>query len=135
MLSYLRQTSPVRVAIFLILIVTCFRFWYATRVGLVADEAYYWLWAKHPALSYRDKGPMVAWLIWMGTKMFGNTVFGIRFFGILLSSATGLVIFKLAKQLYDERTALWCLLMALLVPEMALGSLLMTIDTPSVFCW
>src|SRR5215469_12325734 len=135
MLSYLRQTSPVRVAIFLILIVTCFRFWYATRVGLVADEAYYWLWAKHPALSYRDKGPMVAWLIWLGTKMFGDTVFGIRFFAVVLSSATGWLIFTLARRLYDERTALWCLLMALVIPEMAVGSILMTIDTPSVFFW
>lgn len=135
MLSYLRQTSPVRIAIFLLLIVTCFRFWYATRVGLVADEAYYWLWAKHPALSYRDKGPAVAWLIWLGAKIFGDTVFGIRFFAVVLSSATGWLIFALARRLYDERTALWCLLMALVIPEMAVGSILMTIDTPSVFFW
>jgi 4-amino-4-deoxy-L-arabinose transferase-like glycosyltransferase len=131
----LRRLSPVQIVALLLVIVTGFRLWYSTQIGLVADEAYYWLWAQHPALSYRDKGPMVAWLIWAGTKMFGNTVFGIRFFGVLLSSAAGLVIFKLAKQLYDERTALWCLLMALLVPELAVGSLLMTIDTPSVFCW
>lgn len=134
MLSYFRQ-SPVRIAIFLLLIVTCFRFWYSTRVGLVADEAYYWLWAKHPALSYRDKGPAVAWLIWLGTKMFGDTVFGVRFFAVVLSSATGWIIFALARRLYDDRTALWCLLMALVIPEMAVGSILMTIDTPSVFFW
>lgn len=135
MLASLRRLSPVQIAALLLLIVTAFRLWYVTQVGLVADEAYYWLWAQHPAWSYRDKGPMVAWLIWVGTKIFGNTVFGIRFFGVLLSSATGLLIFKLAKQLYDEHTAMWCLVMALLIPEMAIGSLLMTIDTPSVFCW
>lgn len=135
MFSSLRQASPVRIAIVLLFAVTCFRLWYATRVGLVADEAYYWLWAQHPALSYRDKGPGVAWIIWLGIKLFGNTVFGIRFFGVLLSSATGWLIFALARRLYDERTALWCLLLALVIPEMAVGSILMTIDTPSVFFW
>ena len=131
----LRHASPTRLAVLLIFILTIFRLWYATQIGLVADEAYYWLWAKHPDLSYRDKGPVVAWFIWLGTKMFGNTVFGIRFFGVLLSSGTGWIIFALARRLYDERTAFWCLLMALAVPEMAVGSILMTIDTPSVFFW
>ena len=133
--SFLRHISPTRLAFFLIFTVTIFRLWYSTQIGLVADEAYYWLWAKHPALSYRDKGPVVAWFIWLGIKMFGNTVFGIRFFGVLLSSATGWIIYMLARRLYDERTAFWCLLMALAVPEMAVGSILMTIDTPSVFFW
>src|SRR5215469_3381887 len=135
MLSSLRQASPTRLAVFLIIVLTLFRLWYSTQIGLVADEAYYWLWAKHPALSYRDKGPLVAWFIWLGTKMFGDTVFGIRFFAVLLSSATGWLIFLLARRLYDERTAIWCLLMALVIPEMAVGSIIMTIDTPSVFFW
>jgi len=135
MLASLRRLRPTQIAVLLIFIVTCLRLWYSTRVGLVADEAYYWLWAKHPALSYRDKGPMVAWIIWLGVKMFGNTVFGIRFFAVILSSAIGWLIFVLARRLYGERTALWCLLMALFIPEMAIGSILMTIDTPSVFFW
>ena len=46
---------------------------------LVPDEAYYWLWSKHLAASYRDKGPAIGWTIALGTKLFGNTVFGIRF--------------------------------------------------------
>jgi 4-amino-4-deoxy-L-arabinose transferase-like glycosyltransferase len=133
--AFLRNASPTRLAVFLIAILTLFRLWYATQIGLVADEAYYWLWARHPALSYRDKGPLVAWFIWLGIKMFGNTVFGIRFFAVLLSSGTGWLIFLLARRLYDERTALWCLLMALVIPEMAVGSIIMTIDTPSVFFW
>ncbi len=133
MLSFLRQASPTRLAVFLIFVLTLFRLWYSTQVGLIADEAYYWLWAKHPALSYRDKGPLVAWFIWLGVKMFGNTIFGIRFFAVLLSSATGWLIFVLARRLYDERTALWCLLMALVIPIMAVGSIIMTIDTLSVF--
>lgn len=135
MLLSLRQARPVRIAIILIAAITVFRFWYSTQIGLVADEAYYWLWAKHLALSYRDKGPGVAWIIAVGIKMFGNTVFGIRFFAVVISSATGWLIFVLARRLYDDWTALWCLMIALIIPEMAVGSIIMTIDTPSVFFW
>ena len=133
--SFLRNTSPTRLAIFLILAVVGYRFWFATQIGLVADEAYYWLWSKHLAASYRDKGPAIAWTIALGTKMFGNTVFGIRFFAVLLSGGVGWLVFILARRLYDERTALWCLLVALVMPILAVGSILMTIDSLSVFFW
>ena len=135
MLSFLRTTSPTRLAIFLILAVVGYRFWFATQIGLVADEAYYWLWSKHLAASYRDKGPAIAWTIALGTRMFGDTVFGIRFFAVLLSGGVGWLIFVLARRLYDERTALWCLLVAFVMPILAVGSILMTIDSLSVFFW
>ena len=135
MLSLLRQISPLRLAIFLLFALTCYRLWFITQMQLVPDEAYYWLWSKHLAASYRDKGPGIAWTIALGTKMFGNTVFGIRFFAVMLSTATGALIFLLARRLYDDRTALWCLLVASVMPLMAVGSILMTIDSLSVFFW
>jgi len=135
MLAFLRLTSPVRLAIFLLLGVTCYRFWFVTRLNLVPDEAYYWLWSKHLAASYRDKGPAIAWTIALGTKLFGHTVFGIRFFAVFLSTATGGLLFLFARRLYDDRTALWCVLMGLVMPIVAVGSILMTIDSLSVFFW
>jgi 4-amino-4-deoxy-L-arabinose transferase-like glycosyltransferase len=135
MLSFLRQTSPLRLAIFLLFALTCYRLWFITQMQLVPDEAYYWLWSKHLAASYRDKGPGVAWTIALGTKLFGNTVFGIRFFAVMLSTATGALIFLLARRLYDDRAALWSLLVAAVMPIVAVGSILMTIDSLSVFFW
>jgi hypothetical protein len=118
-----------------LLVVTLFRLWFATRIELVPDEAYYWLWSKHLAASYRDKGPAIAWTIALGTWLFGDTVFGIRFFAVLLSTATGWLIFSLARRLYGDRTALWCLGVALVMPLFAVGAILMTIDSLSVFSW
>lgn len=115
--------------------ITLFRLWYITQLGLVSDEAYYWLWSKHLAASYTDKGPAIAWIIAAGTKVFGDTPFGIRWLGVLLSAGTGWEIFRLARRLFDERTALWSLVVALVIPLFGVGSVLMTIDTPSVFCW
>jgi hypothetical protein len=126
---------PAHVALFGLAALTLFRLWYSTRLDLVPDEAYSWLWSKHLAASYRDKGPGVAWMIALGTLLFGDTVFGIRALGVLLSAATGWQLFVLARRLYDERTALWCLAVATVMPLFAVGSILMTIDTPSVFFW
>ena len=135
MLSFLRQTSPVRLVIFILFALTCYRFWFATYLELVPDEAYYWLWSKHLAASYRDKGPAIGWTIALGTKLFGNTVFGIRFFAVILSTGISALLFLLARRMYDDRVGLWCVVLASVIPMMAVGSILMTIDSLSVFFW
>ena len=135
MRSCLRQISPVHLAIVLLLAVTGYRVWFSMRLELVPDEAYYWLWSQHLAASYRDKGPAIAWIIALGTRLFGDTVFGIRVFAVMLSTGSSWMLFMLARRLYDDRIALWCLLMATVTPLLAVGSILMTIDTLSVFFW
>jgi 4-amino-4-deoxy-L-arabinose transferase-like glycosyltransferase len=126
---------PVHVAWLGVTLVTLFRLWYSCRFDLVPDEAYFWVWSKHFALSYRDKGPLVAWTIAVGTTLFGDTVFGVRFFAVLLSAGTAFQLFRLAQRLYDDRTALWCLGVATIIPLLCIGSILMTIDPLSVFFW
>jgi len=116
-------------------LLTLFRLWFSCRYDLVPDEAYYWVWSKHFALSYRDKGPLVAWTISVGTALFGDTVLGVRFFAVLLSAGTSYQLYRLAQRLYDEPTALWCLGVATLIPLFCIGSILMTIDPLSVFFW
>jgi 4-amino-4-deoxy-L-arabinose transferase-like glycosyltransferase len=116
-------------------LLTLLRLWYVTRLELAADEAYYWVWSKHLAASYRDKGPAIAWTIALSRMLFGETLLGIRFFGVLLGTGTAWELYRLGRRLYDERTAVWCLIVALLLPLFAVGSVLMTIDSLSVFFW
>src|SRR6516162_9152750 len=120
--------SPTQVVWLGVALLTVFRFWFACRYDLIPDEAYYWVWSKHFALSYRDKGPLVAWTILVGTKLFGDTVFGVRFFAVVLSAGTAYQMYRLAQRLYDEATALWCLGVTALIPLLCIGSILMTID-------
>ena len=47
--------------------VTLLRGFAAWKVPLTGDEAYYWEWAKHLALGYADRPPMVAYLIFRST--------------------------------------------------------------------
>ncbi|MEI8340659.1 MAG: glycosyltransferase family 39 protein [Verrucomicrobiota bacterium] len=122
-------------AAILVIAVTLFRFWFCTRLELVGDEAYYWYCSRHLDLSFFDKGPGAAATIAVGTWLFGNTVFGVRFFAVMLSMATGLALFAFAKMLFTPKIGFRALVLALLIPLFAVGSILMTIDPLSVFFW
>src|SRR5258708_8356820 len=110
-----------------------YRLLYCTHLELVGDEAYYWLWSRHLDICYLDKGPVIAWIIAAGTALFGQTVFGIRFFAVILSSATGIGIYLLARRLFSDRVALWALIMAVGGFLFFLGAILLTIFIPFVF--
>ncbi|HEY0790397.1 MAG TPA: glycosyltransferase family 39 protein [Chthoniobacterales bacterium] len=118
-----------------LLLVTTFRLFYINHLELVGDEAYYWLWSRHPDICYLDKGPVIAWFIMLGTSLFGQTVFGVRFFAVLLAAGTGAAMFGLARRLFSARVGFFTVVLAAVVPLYAVGSVLMTIDTVYLFFW
>lgn len=132
---FLNTTSRLWILSVVVIGVTFFRFWYATQLELTGDEAYYWYCSHHLDWSFFDKGPGAAGTIFLSTHVFGDTVFGIRFFAVLLSAATGIGLFVLASMLYQEQVAFWTLIVALCMPLYAVGSILMTIDPLSIFFW
>src|ERR1700719_2075715 len=83
-----------------LLAVTLYRLWYSTQLELVGDEAYYWLWSRRLDMAYLDKGSVIAWFIAAGTACFGQTLFGVRFFAVILSTAAGIGFFFLARRLF-----------------------------------
>ena len=90
-----RGYSALRWAVIILTGITLFRFWLTTRLELVPDEAYYWLWSENLALSYRDKGPLIGWTIALSTWLFDDTAFAIRFFAVALGTGIGWQIFRL----------------------------------------
>lgn len=52
--------------------------------GIFQDEAYYWLWGQHPALSYFDHPPLNAWLQGLAGALLGWNKFALRI-GVALS--------------------------------------------------
>lgn len=51
---------------------------FAIKVELTFDEAYYWIYSEYLSWGYFDHPPMVAWIIKLGTMIFGNTELGVR---------------------------------------------------------
>lgn len=102
---------------------------------LSPDEAYYWDWSRHLSWGYYSKPPMVAWLMALFTKLFGNNETGVRLPAALLS-VTGLwFVYKLAREFYSERAAKWTLLAAIAAPGSVAMSFIMTIDAPLICFW
>jgi len=104
-------------------------------LDLSFDEAMYWEYSRRLAMSYYEKGPLIAWIISLGTTIFGNTNFGVRVFAVLLSALSSIFVFKAGKQLYDEKTGFLSAVIFQLVPLFNAQSILMTIDAPYLFFW
>src|ERR1700689_1814397 len=62
----------------MVAVLTVLRFLLCGVIELLPEEAYYWTYAQHPAFGYFDHPPMVAWIITMGSTLFGHTAFGVR---------------------------------------------------------
>src|SRR5439155_316273 len=67
------------------------------RIELSEDEAYQWLWAKHPALSYYRKPPLIASTQLVGTTPWGDNAFGVRFFSPVIPAAVSFSLWKPAR--------------------------------------
>ncbi len=95
-----------------LLLLTVVRAIYASSIDLRTDEAYYWTWSKENVLSFLDHPPMISWLIWLGTAIFGDTNFGARFGGLLAMLATQIVLADIVRRVtHDVRAVVLALLM------------------------
>ena len=100
---------------------------------LSADEAYYWLWSRHLAVGYFDHPPAIAYVIRFGTLLFGDTSFGVRFGGTLLSLPASWLVWRSAKILTDDDgiAARACLFFNLTL-MIAAETMAATPDAPSI---
>src|SRR6185312_2478233 len=76
-------------------------------ITLSEDEAYQWIWSKHLALSYYSKPLMIALTQWLGTHIWGDTVFGVRFFAPVLGAITSICLFRFLAKVANVREAFW----------------------------
>src|SRR5579871_4307899 len=75
------------------------------QVQLIPEETYYWNYAQHPALSYLDHPPMVAWLIRAGTALLGDTEVGVRLGALLSAAVASFFVFRLTRNLFGPASA------------------------------
>jgi len=121
---------PLVVAALVIAAMTVLRIVYASAIELRTDEAYYWTWSKEAALSFLDHPPGIAWLIRFGTAIFGDTVLGVRFGGIVAMLVMQLLLADMVRRLTHDVRAI---VVAVLMPEAALYyGLLMAKVAPDV---
>lgn len=105
------------------------------KLDLSEDEAYQWIWSKHLALSYYSKPLLIACTQFLGTSLWGDTVFGVRFFSPIIAATISFLMLRFLARTVNARAAFWVALLPLTVPLFVLGSTLMTIDPLSVLFW
>ena len=104
-------------------------------IELSRDEAYQWLWSKHLALSYYSKPPLIAYTQFLGTTLFGDTAFGVRFFAPVIAALLSLIVLRFFAREANTRAGFFLLLIITATPLMSVGAVLMTIDPLSVLFW
>jgi len=104
-------------------------------IELSQDEAYQWVWSKHPALSYYSKPPMIAYAQWLSTAIWGDTAFGVRFFSPVIGALLGGLLLRWMAGFVAGRTAFWLVLILQATPLLTVGTTLLTIDPLLVLFW
>jgi membrane-associated phospholipid phosphatase len=102
---------------------------------LSRDEAYQWVWSKHLALSYYSKPPLIAYTQFLGTALWGDTAFGVRFFSPVIAAILGFIMLRWFAREVNARTGFFLLLIVSATPLLSAGAVLMTIDPLSVLFW
>jgi dolichol-phosphate mannosyltransferase len=108
---------------------------YCAQIELIPEEAYYWNYSRHLDIGYLDHPPMVAWLIKLGTLLFGDTEFGVRVGALCCGTVSSCFIYKLTRNVFGESSALLALGLAQVLPFFFLAGMIMTPDAPLTAAW
>lgn len=112
-------------------------------LDLSGDEAFYWLWSRRLDICYYEKGPLVALIIrafqplasW-SQQTIGSDMLAVRLPAIVLGVLSGLGIYALTLDVTRRpRQALAAVALLATIPILAVGGIIMTIDTPLVTAW
>lgn len=106
----------------------------AARLPITFDEAYYWVWAHHPAWGYLDQPPMIAYLILLTTR-FGDAVIWVRLSALLLGAATSYVLFLFGREMFDDRVGLLAAALFQIVPILMAGGMTVLPEAPLYLAW
>jgi 4-amino-4-deoxy-L-arabinose transferase-like glycosyltransferase/membrane-associated phospholipid phosphatase len=120
-----------------LLIISLFRIYYILNgpLDLSPDEAHYWEWSRRLDWSYYSKGPMMAYLIYIGTSLFGDSVFGIRVMAVICSALSSIFLYILGKNLYNENIGLSSAITLQIIPLYSTYGVIFTIDSPLILLW
>ncbi len=106
------------------------------NIGLGPDEAQYWTWSRELDWGYYSKPPGVAWQIAIGTTLFGQTEWGVRFVSVIIAFFQALVVYKLAlSSALSSRASIWCSLIMAVCPLGILGSFFAITDGGLLLSW
>ena len=112
-------------------LLTLWRWALLPTLELAPDEALAVFCVKHGQLGgFFENGPLVPLFARLGMWIGGANEFGVRFFAPLLALAASLVVWRLARDLFDEQIAGWTVVIVNVLPAFNLAAVTLT---PALF--
>jgi 4-amino-4-deoxy-L-arabinose transferase-like glycosyltransferase len=104
-------------------------------VDLFYDESQYWAWSREFAFGYFSKPPLLAWIIAVSDRVCGDSEACVRAPAPILYFGTSLIVYAIARQLYDARVAFFSAISFGLAIGVAFSARIISTDVPLLFFW
>lgn len=121
------------------ILITTFRifFLYINKLELSPDEAQYYSWSLIPAFGYYSKPPMIAYVISISTKLFGNSEWAIRACAPILYGMSGVLVYLITEILSDKKSNIpfTAGVVFLTLPPVSLASAIISTDSCLILFW
>ena len=130
-----QEHRSIKISWLIIGLFTGLRLLFASGFNLVMDEAYYWQWSRYLASGYHDHPPMIAWLIYLSTAIFGHNELAVRLPAILCLATTSIYLLKLAQHWFGAKAALFTTILVQSILAFNAGSIIATPDSPLLAAW
>src|SRR4051812_8437209 len=106
-----------------------------STVDLFFDESQYWAWSRELAFGYFSKPPLLAWAIAAAERVCGSTEGCIRSPSPIFYCGTSLLVYAVARYLYDSRVAFIAALSIALASGAVYSARIISTDVPLLFFW
>ncbi|MBG10340.1 MAG: hypothetical protein CMD92_04150 [Gammaproteobacteria bacterium] len=116
-----------------LLLITGLKVYFASKLDLYSDEAFYWLASTDLSLGYSDLPFMTALLVKAGSNFTVGNAFAVRLLFLILGSSIPLLIYWIARPINGPRAARYSALYSICLPLGGFLGLLAVPDVPLVF--
>lgn len=118
-----------------LLIILALRIIFIGVMGLMPQDAYYYFYAEHPALSYFDHPPAIAWILKAFTTILGKKVFVVKLADTVTTLLTLFCFYRLSLLFVSRHNTEKALLLLFPTLMITILSLVSTPDVPLMLCW
>lgn len=124
-----------RIILISAIVILLLRLLFIPLMGLMPQDAYYYFYAEHPALSYYDHPPAIAWLLELFTGIFGRKVFVLKLADTSITILTVFSFVRLASYFLSSARVQRAFLLFISTFLVTILCLVSTPDTPLILFW
>jgi len=104
-------------------------------MGIMPQDAYYYLYSENLDLSYFDHPPMVGWMLWLFTSLLGKSIIAVHATDLIVTLAMCWVVWLLAQRILSAQKATKALFLFFSTAMVSILCLITTPDVPLLLFW